>query len=743
MNKILKGFNVLLLSALSGAVAHGKGVDENTAKVIGANQLISVSAKGVSGPADLTTAYVATAQTAYGVLVDYYVFNIQGGIGFVMVSGDDNIIPVLAYSTESSFDIDHMAPATKDWIDGYKNEITASITHNVPAEEGTAAQWAGLMNPVKGAAAKKTTVAPLTATKWDQEPSYNNLCPVPGSGSSSTPTGCVATSIAQVMKYWNWPTIGAGYHTYKPASYSARSADFGDTAYNWSAMVPLASNNYIAHLMSQVGVAVDMNYGPGESGAYTLSALAAYAGKINCSEYALKNYFHYKRTMSGKERYSDYTGVSTVVTATWSGYLTTELDAGRPVLYNGSGSSGGHAWVCDGYDATGKFHMNWGWGSLSDGYFTVNSLAPAALGTGGGGSGNNFNTFQAIIVGIQPDSFNAVSDNMKLAAHVDHQVNMPATYPVGAFTVNTNVVNTGSTAFSGDFRLEFFDVNLKDKFTMQTITGKSVPAGGSLPLAFTTSTTMYQLVPSYYKLRVQYRATGSSTWSLVGDNGIFLNENGLDVMNSQIIELAKDITLSGTTSIKIGSSLTVTGQILNASNTDVFNGNVRAVFTNVTTGTQTAIGAAATDNIFSNGYGTVHAFTTASVSVPAGTYTIAIQHKDAAASAYTYSGADLYQNPIIVTVGYGGVGINTPTLVAENISVYPNPANDVINVDWHGAAVSRITITDIQGRQVQELNSDGTQSAVAIQVNNYAAGIYFVNLFSGEEVVTKKIVVAK
>jgi len=89
------------------------------------------------------------------------------------------------------------------------------------------------------------------------------------------------------------------------------------------------------------------------------------------------------------------------------------------------------------------------------------------------------------------------------------------------------------------------------------------------------------------------------------------------------------------------------------------------------------------------------------------------------------------------------VGINTPSLSAENIKVYPNPSNDVINIAMNGVSVDRITITDIQGRQVQELTADAAQPVITVPVNNYAAGIYFVNLFSGEEVVTKKIVVAK
>jgi len=736
MNKILKGFNVLLLSALTATVAHGKAVDENTAKLIGCNQLISANAKGVNSPADLTTAYVATSQTAFGVIVDYYVFNIQSGIGFVMISADDNIIPVLAYSTESSFDYEKMAPAAKDWVDGYKNEIAASITTKYPAQEGTAEQWSALMSATpKRSAAKTTVVAPLVKSTWDQAPGYNNYCP------SGTPTGCVATSIAQVMRYWSWPTVGSGYHTYKPASYATRSADFGNKAYNWSGM-PLTSNNiYVAQLMSDVGISVNMNYGTSSSGAYTTLVESPI---INCSEYALRTYFHYKSTIHSALRYdiNGGTGLSNIPAATWNTTLKVDLDAARPILYSGHGSSGGHAWVCDGYDATNKFHFNWGWsGSGPDGYYTVDNLNPPVLGVGGGGG--NFNTAQSVIMGIQPDSFSAVTDNIKLLAHVDHQVDIPATYPVSAFSVTTKVLNSNGTAYSGDFRLDVFDANLKFLTTMQTLTGKAIASGDSLSLTFASTSAMYQLVPGLYKLRVLYRPTSASAWSLVGDNGTFINENIIAVNNNQDMELATDMSLTPAgTGFKIGAPFSVAASIKNEQ-TGNFNGNYRAVLTNVVTGTQTVVGAPVSDIIYYASTGGPYNFSLSSVSVTPGTYVLATQHKLLAASTYTYTGDSYHPNPVIVTFGYGLAGVNSTSLIAEKITVYPNPSNDVINIGMDGVDVSRITITDIQGRQLQELIPGAGQSSITVSVNNYASGIYFVNLFSGEEVVTKKIVVAK
>lgn len=135
MSKFIKIASALLISACSSSVAFAKVVDENTAKAVGSNFLISTYPNGaVKSSADLSTTYTATCQANGSVITDYYVFNINGGTGFVMVSADDNIIPILAYSCESSFDINNISPSAKNWIDGYKYDITTAILNKVPAQ---------------------------------------------------------------------------------------------------------------------------------------------------------------------------------------------------------------------------------------------------------------------------------------------------------------------------------------------------------------------------------------------------------------------------------------------------------------------------------------------------------------------------------------------------------------------------------------------------------------------------------
>ncbi len=742
MKSILKKcLTVSLLFACSGVNSYGKGIDEATAKRIGCNFLKSTYSGLLNTPADLSTNYVATDQGNFGPIVDYYVFSVNGGHGFIMVSGDDIIEPVLAYSNESVFDINNMAPATKDWIDGYKNQITAAVKNNIPASPETIQEWANLSveREYHPSAARTTSVFPsssvyLLKTKWDQAPGYNNKCPV--TGTSGTPTGCVATSTAQVMFYWKWPAKGSGYHTYTHATYGAQKADFAGTAYGWSTMNTASSTTSTAILMYHVGVGVDMNYTTSSSGsgAYTLIAESP---KVNCSEYALKTYFHYKKTLHGVQRYSP----TMMSTSAWNTLLKTDLDANRPILYSGQGSAGGHAWVCDGYDASNKFHMNWGWSGSSDGYYTVDNLAPPSLGIGGGGG--NFNSYQSVIMGIEPDSFATNSnDNIKMASMLTSgtTLNVPVNYILSTCTFTASVTNTNSTGFSGDIALQVFDGTYKLVTTLTTLTSQSIAAGATASLSFANTANQYVLVPGYYKFRIMYRNTGGSSWTAVGDNGTFINEDELTIGNDQSIQLGSNITPVGGTVIPWGSGLTVTATVANQS-TGNFNGSVRAVLTNVATGAQTVIENKSGQTIY-YASSTPYTFTTPTVSVTPGTYTLAIQHATGSSTAYNYTGATYYTNPVVVKIG-SVANVNSVSLAESKISIFPNPASTSFNIDLGGVAASNITLTDIQGHLVTQFDATNSQGVINIPVNDYAVGMYFVNVYAGNEIVTKKIVVSR
>ena len=305
-----------------------------------------------------------------------YIYNIANS-GFVIISGDYSCRPVLGYSTEANFKND-MAPACQAWLKNYSDQIAAikkNKSHNVNPE------WNSLFDLSQHTIEKKTTksVTPLVTTKWDQGQYYNYMCPAyPGGPDGKCVTGCVATSMAQIMKYYNYPDNGIGSHSYTHPHFGTISANFAATTYDWTHMGTYASvttKEAVGTLIFHCGVSVDMDYSPLESGAQTANAALA-----------LKNYFHYRSTIAVANR-NEYTELD------WIALLKDNLDQHHPVLYSGSGSGGGHAWVCDGYDNNDNFHMNWGWSGSSDGYFAVNSLVAG---------GYDFSSSQAAVVNIMP-----------------------------------------------------------------------------------------------------------------------------------------------------------------------------------------------------------------------------------------------------------------------------------------------------------------------------------------------------
>jgi hypothetical protein len=206
--------------------------------------------------------------------------------------------------------------------------------------------------------------------------------------------------MAQVMKYWNYPQTGVGFHSYKHSQYGTLSANFALTTYDWKSMPNdvTSSNKAVATLMYHCGVGIEMIYGVNGSGAYMISASSA---NKYCAEYALKVFFGYKSSLKGVSR-SSYSDTQ------WVRMIKTELDAKRPILYDGFSNQpgqSGHCFIIDGYDNNSYFHLNWGWGGYNDGYYNINSLNPGML---------NFDFSQAAIFGIEPKDVNSGSNPLEI-----------------------------------------------------------------------------------------------------------------------------------------------------------------------------------------------------------------------------------------------------------------------------------------------------------------------------------------
>ena len=346
------------------------------------------------------TATLKYTHTASRNAVDFYVFDIAPAPGFVIVAANDNTIPVLGYSTETNFSL----PASNTtgiyyWMNHVSMRMHKSMLLNVTADSRIAGLWHAYLNGENPNATRSGSVNPLLTTTWDQEPYYNALCPYNTTDQQRAVTGCVATAMAQIMKYWAYPTRGKGSYTYvdsMPAfsnNYGRQSANF-DTVFNWAQMPASISsaNNAIALLMYDCGVSVGMDYGDDNQGGSGAWVLQSEAGAGNpCSQYAYANYFYYNPyTLQGiiKSNYAQTEFIS---------LIENELNNNRVVQYEGddTNGAGGHTWVCDGYDASNELHMNWGWSGQNDGYFAVTNLDAGMY---------NFDDHEAALIGIEPIS---------------------------------------------------------------------------------------------------------------------------------------------------------------------------------------------------------------------------------------------------------------------------------------------------------------------------------------------------
>ena len=325
----------------------------------------------------------------------FYIFENSLGTGFVIVSADDCVQPVLAYSATDII-MDNTIPATtKTFLAWYDRQIKYCVTKDVAPTTEITAMWQRYLSDEIRVDKSAGFVTPMLTTKWNQSPIYNNLCPYDTYKHTHVPAGCVAVAMAQALKYWNHPKIGVGRNSYNHSDYGTITAEFNNTTYEWTNMPnqlnansTFQQSNAVATLMYHCGASCNMNYG-------TEGSSAAVNGPwFGTSEFAFKHFFGYKNTLHSIRRddtiYTD---------SLWTETIRFELDNGRPVVYTGydytdTNDVVGHAFVCDGYDTNDFFHFNWGWGGSCDGYYAMSDLHPSYV----------FNDGQRAIIGMEPDS---------------------------------------------------------------------------------------------------------------------------------------------------------------------------------------------------------------------------------------------------------------------------------------------------------------------------------------------------
>lgn len=309
-------------------------------------------------------------------MIFFYVFAGKNDNGYMIVSADDTAAPVLGYADNGSFDADNMPENMKAFLEDYKTEMAWAAKNGISAY-------------ATDSRASRATITPLVKTKWDQGNPYNLLCPSDAGGKCYT--GCVATAIAQIMNYHQWPTKGVGSNTYTPRYFTeSLTVNFSSTTYDWSNMLNYytgtetnAQKNAVATLMYHCGVAASMNYSSNGSGATASNAMMAL---INNFDYDKSIVYYFRDNFR---------------TTDWEDLIYDNLVNVGPVYYDGNNNEAGHAFVCDGYK-DGYFHINWGWSGMSDGYFRLSALDPESQGAGGSSSG--YNIGQSVLLNIRPNN---------------------------------------------------------------------------------------------------------------------------------------------------------------------------------------------------------------------------------------------------------------------------------------------------------------------------------------------------
>lgn len=645
-----------ILSLLS-FVTFAKHIDENKAKIVGQaflnNQVISSTLRSSS---ELELVYksgkeLTTRSDSSHPRTFFYVYNL-GTTGFVIVSGDDNVTPILAYSDESAFNPNNIPYNAKKWLEEYKKEINYVIENNIASTAEIQQQWENYLN---GSSQNNRTfkfrsgsVSPLIQTKWDQSPYENALCPYDNNYNEKTVTGCPATAMAQIMKYWNYPTTGSGFHSYNHQTYGTLSANFGSTTYQWSSMPNIinSSNNAVATLMYHCGVAVEMNYGVAATGGSGSYVIAAYSPSVEQTcENAFKTYFGYDAsTIQGLKR-SNYSDNN------WISLLKNELDQGRPIQYAGFGS-GGHTWVCDGYDNNDFFHMNWGWGGSQDGYFQINSLNPGAGGIGG--AGYSYNNNQQALIGIQPPS-GGTPQNYSLQLYSN--ITMPSTqiWFTNAFSLTVDIANLGTSSFSGQYGAAIFDHNYNFVDFMEIQSNMSLNSNSHYTNGLTFNNAgSTAFVPGTYYVAMFYKTT-TQNWTIIGD-GSYTNLEQFEIIYSADIETNSTFTITTNGGKLIqGNSATVNVDVLNTGSS-TFYGQYRVSLSNLDGSFAQSIQVVNENNgLPINYYYSGGNNFTGIITVEPGTYLMEVAYKAQGSSSWYYAGSSNYSNPVYVIVEAPGL----------------------------------------------------------------------------------------
>lgn len=621
--------------------------------------------------------------------------------GFVMISADDAVQPVLAYSSTSNLYLENVAPATLLFIEQYKKEISFVRENEVKASEDVKKQWENLRNGTT-VTSKSVVVAPLITATWNQTKYYNQYSPIdhesPTGYDSRTPNGCVAVAMAMIMYYYRYPLQGTGSHT-NYTEYGNFTVDYSQQHYNYNAMSDELNfyNNEVAKLIFHAATSVDMHYTPEGSGAYSQWVPDAMA-----------TYFRYGSNATYKEKNS-------VSGAAWRSMLRTELDAGHPVFYSGySDDGGGHAFVCDGYDSDNLFHFNFGWGGVGNGFFSTSSSSSNAVGGYGNWQGAIFDLYPAYDYPYYCNEkvVTAVSGTLEDGSNsLPYQNNANCTYVIAPTNMeNISVHIQRFDTEDGHDSLSFWNGNPQDGNLLLTLTG-------GMPSSTTYS---FEVDTLYITFKTDEEGVASG-WRL--DYEAF----------TQIMPCHS------------GSYTSPSGYINDGSEDEPYRYNAYCIW-------RLRIPQASYIGL---------SFTEMDISPEDGLY-VYDASTSPAELVQVYTGNTLpfdkvfYTNNLSIRfvsdndlngqgfrfAWYTDLSEGIEENISEDVKVFPNPSSSIINVKLNGQFVNpTIRVLDVTGRQVYYIANCNTD-IVTLNVRSLSAGVYTLICTENGKSVKKKLIVS-
>ena len=451
------------------------------------------------------------AKAKRGSAVPFYVFNNPEQPGWVIVAGDDRARTILAYGDEDYFDESDMPECVQDWLGGYVEQIEA-IDH-IKAETQAVTETSVI-------ASTKSKIAPMLLMKWAQGLPFNQQCPTysTSDGTSYCPAGCVAIAMAQLMYYYksSYGSDAIPAYTSTNNGFTADRPALASTHFNWAIMNPWyhneasnsASAQEVQKLVKYCGQAVEMQYGKNTSSATSQrNAFTAYFGYSKQSQQIARE---------------DLTA------AAWENVIYNELAAGRPVFISAHKLNGGHAFLCDGYDGNGLYHINWGWRGNKNGFFALNAMSDGNSGGTGAASGEEGYTLSLqAMIGLEPSKPNQGNNDYNTVAiySTDDNSIVSVQVPTTSYTRSSSSAsftgvklityywNHSSQSYTYDLGWGLYDSNGNLKSTHTVISGKTLQ-----PSYYTYPTGSIAigsgLASGTYYLRPICRLSGQSTWLL-------------------------------------------------------------------------------------------------------------------------------------------------------------------------------------------------------------------------------------